>query len=223
MADGSSRGSKTAKGSATMTRILDAAEALFAERGFKGAAMRDIAEQAGVEQGLISYYFKSKEALFRQALERCNTETLGLQGAALQQLLAQSGAQSPTVEAILHTYTESALDPLSRGDRRFVNTVKLSAQYAQLDKPQMYSPILKIYEPVRRQYLAALQKALPAFTTEEVLWGFQVFEAAYMHLILDHSKRTAGGVEISVRQVNELRQRLAAFCAAGFRGLHNNN
>ncbi len=220
MADGSSLGSKTPKGSATMARILDAAAALFAERGFKGAAMRDVAELAGVEQGLISYYFKSKEVLFRQALERCSIETLGLQSAALEQLLAQSGARSPTVEAILHTYTESALDPLSRGDRRFVHTVKLSAQYAQLDKPQLYSPILKIYGPVRRRYIEALQSALPAFTSEEVRWGFNVFEAAYMHLILDHSKRASEGVEISATQVNELRQRLAAFCAAGFAGLH---
>ena len=43
--------------------ILDAAERLFGNRGFEGTSVRDIAQEAGVNLAMISYYFGSKEKL----------------------------------------------------------------------------------------------------------------------------------------------------------------
>ena len=43
--------------------ILIAAEQLFGERGFDGTSVRDIAQNAGVNLAMISYYFGSKEKL----------------------------------------------------------------------------------------------------------------------------------------------------------------
>jgi AcrR family transcriptional regulator len=58
--------------------ILDAALALFVERGFHGTAVPAIAERAGVAAGTIYRYFESKEALvnelyrhLKQSLTRC--------------------------------------------------------------------------------------------------------------------------------------------------------
>lgn len=44
-------------------QIIEAAEKLFANKGFDGASVRDIAEEAGVNIAMISYYFGSKEKL----------------------------------------------------------------------------------------------------------------------------------------------------------------
>ncbi len=54
----------------TRDRILEAAVECFAERGFRGASTREIAQRAGTNQGLITYYFKSKDELWRAAAER---------------------------------------------------------------------------------------------------------------------------------------------------------
>ena len=43
--------------------ILIEAEKLFGERGFDGTSVRDIAQSAGVNLAMISYYFGSKEKL----------------------------------------------------------------------------------------------------------------------------------------------------------------
>ena len=43
--------------------IMEAAEKLFAGNGFSGTSVRDIAEAAGVNLAMISYYFGSKEKL----------------------------------------------------------------------------------------------------------------------------------------------------------------
>ena len=44
-------------------QILTTAEKLFASKGFDGTSIRDIAEEAGVNIAMISYYFGSKEKL----------------------------------------------------------------------------------------------------------------------------------------------------------------
>ncbi len=49
----------------TRERILDAAVVEFGEHGFAGARISAIARRAGVNEQLISYYFDSKEGLYR--------------------------------------------------------------------------------------------------------------------------------------------------------------
>jgi len=55
---------------ATRERIVAAAVDAFAERGFRGASTRDIAQRAGTNQGLITYHFHSKDELWRAAADR---------------------------------------------------------------------------------------------------------------------------------------------------------
>jgi AcrR family transcriptional regulator len=45
-------------------QIIETAEQLFAEKGFNGTSVRDIAEKANVNLAMISYYFGSKDKLF---------------------------------------------------------------------------------------------------------------------------------------------------------------
>lgn len=51
-------------------QILETAEALFAKKGFDGTSVRDIAEEAGVNIAMISYYFRSKEKLMEVLFEQ---------------------------------------------------------------------------------------------------------------------------------------------------------
>jgi TetR/AcrR family transcriptional regulator len=52
------------------SRILDAAERVFAERGYAGAATREIAERAGIGKRMLFYYFPTKDTVYRATLER---------------------------------------------------------------------------------------------------------------------------------------------------------
>ncbi|HWJ28358.1 MAG TPA: TetR family transcriptional regulator [Flavisolibacter sp.] len=51
------------------THILNVAEKLFAQKGFDGTSVRDIAEAACVNVSMISYYFGSKEKLMESLFE----------------------------------------------------------------------------------------------------------------------------------------------------------
>lgn len=65
--------------------ILEAALAVFAERGFAATRMEDIARRAGVTKGTIYLYFESKEAVFRSLVrESIGTTIDGLVSSASQ-------------------------------------------------------------------------------------------------------------------------------------------
>ena len=50
--------------------ILDAAERLFAARGYDGTSLQEVGAAAGVSRGTPSYFFRSKAELYRAVLER---------------------------------------------------------------------------------------------------------------------------------------------------------
>ena len=52
----------------TRARLLDAAAALFAEQGFHGTTVREIADRAGVNLAAGNYHFGSKRALYLEVL-----------------------------------------------------------------------------------------------------------------------------------------------------------
>jgi AcrR family transcriptional regulator len=61
---------KTAARTAAEEALLDAAERLLAEAGYAGITTRRLAAEAGVNHGLVHYYFGSNENLLVRALER---------------------------------------------------------------------------------------------------------------------------------------------------------
>jgi AcrR family transcriptional regulator len=55
-------------GEDTREQLLDAARAVFAERGYNGATVRAIADRAGVDAAMVNHWFGNKEGLFTAAL-----------------------------------------------------------------------------------------------------------------------------------------------------------
>ena len=58
----------TPKSERTRAAILEAAELLFAERGFEGTRLEDVAERVGIRRASIVYYFRDKPALYDAVL-----------------------------------------------------------------------------------------------------------------------------------------------------------
>jgi len=94
------------KDSSTENRILHAARTVFIRRGTSGARMQEIAEEAGVNQALLHYYFRSKERLS----EAVFSEVAGRMFPAIIQILAGGDAIEKKVAHVVATY----LDTMSR-------------------------------------------------------------------------------------------------------------
>jgi AcrR family transcriptional regulator len=61
---------KRTNGEETRAKILDAAEQIFAERGYASTSTREIGRLAGMDKYAIYYHFKNKESLYRAVIER---------------------------------------------------------------------------------------------------------------------------------------------------------
>jgi AcrR family transcriptional regulator len=59
-----------ARGVVTRQRILDAAEELFAQKGYEGTTLRDIARNVGLSNPSLYNHFEDKEALYGAVLQR---------------------------------------------------------------------------------------------------------------------------------------------------------
>jgi AcrR family transcriptional regulator len=70
---------KTAARAAAEEALLDAAERLLAGAGYPAVTTRRLAEEAGVNHGLVHYYFGSNENLLVHALERFTTRLIARQ------------------------------------------------------------------------------------------------------------------------------------------------
>lgn len=57
--------------------ILDAADTLFAQKGFDGTSTNDILEKVGIARGTLYYHFKSKEDIMDALIDRYNIQHLG--------------------------------------------------------------------------------------------------------------------------------------------------
>ncbi|MDX3226309.1 TetR family transcriptional regulator [Streptomyces sp. ME19-01-6] len=71
--------------------LLDAAMDEFAEKGYAGARVQDIADRAGLNKQLISYYFGGKEGLYRELQQQWlrREETIADPGLPLDELIAR--------------------------------------------------------------------------------------------------------------------------------------
>lgn len=82
----------------TKVRILDAAEALFAHRGFDGVTVRQIMSRANADVALAYYHFKSKRGLFDAVMTR-RVDTLNeVRMRALEDVERRHEDDAPTVE-----------------------------------------------------------------------------------------------------------------------------
>lgn len=88
----------TRRKSARPSEILDAAVAVFAEKGFAAARMEDIARKAGVTKGTIYLYFQGKEDVFKTLVRESIGQTIAANTANARQF---EGASSDLIRTVL--------------------------------------------------------------------------------------------------------------------------
>ena len=60
----------------TRQKILEAAQLLFIKHGLEGVKMQMVADKAGVNKGLLHYYYKSKGKIFAEVFNRVTTKLI---------------------------------------------------------------------------------------------------------------------------------------------------
>ena len=90
----------------TQENILVAARQIFATKGYAGARMQEIADNAGINKALLHYYYKSKEKLFEQIFEEALIKILRPLGS----FLADDSELFQKIRNISHIYHEVLIE-----------------------------------------------------------------------------------------------------------------
>ncbi|MEO3848581.1 TetR/AcrR family transcriptional regulator [Streptomyces sp. B8F3] len=160
----------TSRSTATRTRLLDAAERLFAEHGFAATSLRTVTDAAEANVAAVNYHFGSKEGLLRAVVERAmaavNRERMRLLD-ALRTAAGPPGA-ADLVRAFVTTGAHVG-DPEAGGAdlRRFLGRVVCEPD------PAIRRLFGAEVAPVEGEYLGALTAALPHLTPAEVAYRYR--------------------------------------------------
>ena len=98
------------KGENTRSLYLDSAEQVFAEKGYDGATIRAISQQANVQLGALHYYWGNKQALFQEVIQRRFAPVVEARLSRLQQLTDGPPEARNNILEILNAYYEPLIE-----------------------------------------------------------------------------------------------------------------
>jgi TetR/AcrR family transcriptional regulator, regulator of cefoperazone and chloramphenicol sensitivity len=203
-------------GGATRERLLEAAERLFADKGYLATSVRDITEAAGANLAAINYHFGGKENLYRELFVRRLENLSDQRIAAIRRVLDEEGGRA-TPGSIIRAFAEAFLLPLSEGEtgRRWVQL--LTREFVERHMP---AEVLctRYLDPVSDALREALRTVTPGLEDREALACVHSVVAQLVHVI--HGARFYG--TLAERTVvgfsfDEIVDHIARFSAAGVR------
>lgn len=203
----------------TKERILDAAEKLFAQRGFHGVSIRDITRAAGVDVALANYHFGPKQALFDAVITRraqvLNDERLHM----LADARRAAAPHPPSAEAVINAFTYPLNSRSARGGPGWKSYFALIAQLN--NSPEMGGRLMSAnFDHVVQVFIDALRAAMPQCSDRELFWSYHFLSGALTLTFAETGRidNLSGGLCRS-SDLDAVHERLVPFCAAGFRAL----
>ena len=200
-------------------RILDAAEELFAQRGFYGVSLRDITQAARVDVALVGYHFGSKRELFTAVFER-RAEVLKRERTERLEAVRQAALPgAPALEAIINAFTAPLLERAARGGTGWKSYFALIAYVNNSPEfgPQMMT---RHFDPLASRFIAVIREALPRCPPREIYWGYQFLTGALTLTFAETGRidQLSGGL-CRAMDLDSVHERLAPYMAAGLRAL----
>ncbi|HBS49614.1 MAG TPA: TetR/AcrR family transcriptional regulator [Rhodobacteraceae bacterium] len=192
----------------TRARILDAAERVFAQRGFEGASLRDIAAEAGVQVALVSHHGGHKEALFARIIQRRAEPLASLRLEAL----AARRAQGPLdARAVLRCFVEPYIARAETGGPQWLAYARLVAMVSA--EPRWRALAAECFDPTARTFIDVLAGLYPGAPRAAVATGFVYTVAAMLAEIT--SAWRIGALAGTDRPGGAALEAVLRFCAAG--------
>lgn len=151
----------------TRSQLLDAAEQLFADHGYRGTSIRAITELAGANVAAVGYHFGSKADLMTAVVRRVVDPITAAQRAGLDGLLAQ--APDPSVAALVEAFAGPMFDSMQAGDAGGARTSRLIVTILSDPADETRRWTGPAEDEMVDRYLAAFARALPDLSRAE-LW-----------------------------------------------------
>lgn len=149
-------------------RILTAAERIFARRGFFAAKVSDVAKEAGVADGTIYLYFKSKDDLLISLFERRMQQV----NEALREAVAGIDSPRDQLRAFIKTYLQLVHDEPTAVEVLTIELRQSSKFMKEYENPQ-FADFLRLLGGIiaDAQERRELDRSIPAHVAARMIFG----------------------------------------------------
>jgi AcrR family transcriptional regulator len=204
----------------TKTRILDAAERLFAQKGFAGTSLRAVTGAAGVNLASVHYHFGSKDGLVQAIVHRLvdpmNEERLQM----LAALEDRYGSRPIPLPKLVVAFLEPIIRLASQSPRGDVFANLIGRLMSEPD--YFFGRIAPgQFAKLRTPFVEAFRRTLPKVPPEEIFWRLMLGIGTVAHAMRmsAHVSQLSDGL-CGPPTPEETIQRLKNFVTAGMKSPH---
>jgi AcrR family transcriptional regulator len=172
----------------TRERLLDAAEALFADRGYDAVTVRDIAAAAEVNVAAVNYHFHGKDRLYGEVLRRVIAAKRDRHLDAMETILADEGQD---LADVIGDFFRTHLDDVLRREEGG-NFLKLFVRELHHGSPEGAEMIRELLQPMWDGLGRAVIKHHPEVDPKLVPWIIGSLHGQLIHFTM-RWRTTHGG------------------------------
>ncbi len=207
-------------GEATRERILDGAEALFAQHGYHGTSLRDVAEAVGSRVALISYHFGSKEVLLDRVVARRAAYISLVRIKALDKIRGRDPGGVMTLDDLVTGYIEPFIERCVHGGQGWKNYALLVARHA--NSPVWARVISDHFDPVAREYVAEFSRSLPEVEEADVYYAFSFMVGTMLVMVAESGRVESLSLgKFKSMNAQQICHRLLPLLVGGFEQMRN--
>jgi len=192
----------------TKQKILDTAERLFGEQGFRATSLRQVIAAAKVNVAAVHYHFGSKDDLLDAVVDRKAGPVTVARMEWLDRVEAEAGTGPLNVEDVLASF----LMPTAEMAQSNPTFVRLMGR--MLSEGMMPSIVERHFRESAMRFVMALARAVPHLGREELMWRVHFMIGAMAHTLTGQPAMHM--VDMSTDFPTRVRQ-LVKFLGAGFR------
>lgn len=178
----------------TGTKVLTAAELLFAEYGYHGVSLRQITANAGVNLAAVNYHYSDKQSLYVELLTYRLRQLNQVRLAKLAEVEARAANAPVPVADLIDILARPLLLPDTRSahgpaGRRLLGRVLIEPL------PFTAAMLTTEFQPAMTRLGQAIRRHLPGLPPEEFLWRLSFMVGALHHAaaaLHDMKARTSG-------------------------------
>ncbi len=197
-------------------RLLDAAEALFCEKGFEGVSVRELTATAGCNLAAVNYYFGGKDKLYAEMFRRQFEMMIQRNLEIIERVMSQPDV---SLEVLLRAVMEPVIRRVIENETggKVMRLLVREILNRRIDRETLAADMKgRLFDRLGQ----AILQLVPEIDSDKILLVVLSFDGAILHpfLFMDFYQENMPGLSI-----DDLLDHMVRFVAAGIRGYAHPN
>ncbi len=200
----------------TKRKIISAANALFAEKGFEAVSLREITALAGANVAAVNYHFGNKEQLIDEVIVQHVLPVIEERMRLLKDSKKSSNGKPISIESILNAFIRPFLTVMNNSGQSKALFCKLSGRCMSDRGGDLPARAVKEFVAMLKEFTHTLQETIPQLPAKVLLWRLHFSFGVVAHTLMYEERFheiTNGGC--GTPNLETTLQRMIDFCQGG--------